>query len=111
MAYSRLVAISVDPPEVNGAFRAGLGAPFPFLSDAERTVLTQLDLLEETDPKHRPFIPYVFMLYPDLTIHSIYCGYWFWGRPTVEELRQDFRAITRAIRPDFDPQQPASGPE
>jgi hypothetical protein len=25
-----------------------------------------------------------------------------WARPTVEELRQDLREITRRIRPDFD---------
>ena len=35
-------------------------------------------------------------------IHSIYNGYWFWGRPSVEDLRQDLRAVTREIRPDWD---------
>jgi hypothetical protein len=40
---------------------------------------------------------------PDLRIHSRYDGYWFWGRPTAEELRQDLRALTRAIRPDWEP--------
>ena len=37
VGYARLVAVSVDPPEVQSAFRAGLGARFAFLSDAERT--------------------------------------------------------------------------
>lgn len=31
-----IVVVSVDPPEVQSAFRAGLGARFAFLSDAER---------------------------------------------------------------------------
>ncbi len=47
-------------------------------------------------------MPCVFTLCPDLTIHSAYHGYWYWGRPTMEELRQDFRAISRAIRPDWE---------
>jgi hypothetical protein len=29
-------------------------------------------------------------------------GYWFFGRPTVEDLRQDLRAVTRKCRPDWD---------
>jgi hypothetical protein len=34
--------------------------------------------------------------------HSVYSGDWFWGRPSVEDLRQDLRAVTREIRPDWD---------
>ena len=47
-------------------------------------------------------MPTTATLYPDLTIHRIYGGYWFWGRPTLENLRQDLRAISQAIRSDFD---------
>ena len=36
VAYTRIAGVSVDPPEVQSAFRAGLGARFTFLSDAER---------------------------------------------------------------------------
>jgi hypothetical protein len=41
---------------------------------------------------------------PDLglVVHSIYNGYWFWGRPSVEDLRRDLRAVTAEIRPDRD---------
>jgi hypothetical protein len=35
-------------------------------------------------------------------VHKIYVGYWFFGRPTVEELRQDLRAVTRKCRRDWD---------
>jgi hypothetical protein len=38
----------------------------------------------------------------DPLIHSVYNGYWFWGRLSVEDLRQDLRAVTREIRPDWD---------
>ncbi len=34
-------------------------------------------------------------------IHSVYDGYWYWGRPTVEDLRRDMRAISRDVRTDF----------
>ena len=34
VAYAAIVVVSVDPPEVQSAFRAGLGARFTFLSDA-----------------------------------------------------------------------------
>jgi peroxiredoxin len=89
VAYARIVVVSVDPPEVQAAFRAGLGARFTFLSDAERDWLPRLDLLEGTDTVHHPYRPAGFTLYPDLTIHRAYNGYWFWGRATMEELRQD----------------------
>jgi peroxiredoxin len=31
--YGRIAVVTIDTPYVNGAFRAGLGADFPFLSD------------------------------------------------------------------------------
>jgi hypothetical protein len=36
-------------------------------------------------------------------IHSIYNGYWCWGRPSFERLRRDLREVTREIRPDWHP--------
>jgi hypothetical protein len=35
-------------------------------------------------------------------VHRSYDGYWYWGRPSDEELRQDLRDISRAIRPDWE---------
>jgi peroxiredoxin len=102
VAYSRIVSISFEPPEVQAAFRAGLGARWTFLSDEHRAYVNELDLLETTDTVHRPYAPTVFTLWPDLRIHRIYNGYWFWGRATNEELRRDLREITRAIRPDWE---------
>ena len=102
VAYSKIVVVSVDAPEVQSAFRAGLGARFTFLSDAERRWLPRLGLLEHTDTTHHPYRPAAFSLFPDLRIHAAYNGYWAWGRPTAEELRQDMRAISREIRPDWE---------
>jgi hypothetical protein len=47
-------------------------------------------------------IPHTLVLEPGLVIHTTYNGYWFWGRPSPEELRQDLREVTRKIRPDWD---------
>ncbi|MBA3328036.1 MAG: redoxin domain-containing protein [Solirubrobacterales bacterium] len=102
VAYARIVVVSIDRPEVQSAFRAGLGARFTFLSDAERAWLPRLGLLEETDTLHHPYRPTAFTLYPDLTIHAAYDGNWYWGRPTIEDLRKDMRAISRAVRKDFE---------
>ena len=102
VAYSRLISVSVDAPEVAAAFRAGLGARWTFLSDADRSAQQELGLRETTDTVHDPYVPAVFTLFPDLTVHRAYDGYWYWGRATNEELRQDMRDITRAIRPDWD---------
>jgi hypothetical protein len=49
-----------------------------------------------------PMIPYTLVLKPDLVIYSVYNGYWFWGRPSFEDLRRDLREVTREIRPDWD---------
>jgi hypothetical protein len=47
-------------------------------------------------------IPYTLVLKPDLVIYTIYNGYWFWGRPSFEDLRRDLREVTQEIRPDWD---------
>ncbi len=103
VAYARIAVVSVDPPEVQAAFRAGLGARFLFLSDHERRWLNRLGLVESTDTVHEPYRPLTLTLRPDLTVHAAYEGYWYFGRPTLEELRADMRAISRAIRPDWTP--------
>jgi hypothetical protein len=47
-------------------------------------------------------IPHTLVLKPGLIIHSIYNGYWFWGRPSFQDLYRDLRVATREIRPDWD---------
>jgi peroxiredoxin len=102
--YCKLAVVSTDPPDICAAFRTGLDATFTFLSDHERQAIRQLDMVEVTPPtfKHGLLaLPFTFSLKPDLTIHSIYDGWWFVGRPTLEELRQDMRAILKASRDDY----------
>jgi peroxiredoxin len=103
VAYTRLVSVSVDPPEVSAAFRAGLDAHWTFLSDVERRWLPQLGLQESTDTVHDPYLPTVWLLTPDLVVHRWWLGYWYWGRPSADELRQELRALSRDLRPDWEP--------
>jgi peroxiredoxin len=74
--------------------RQKLAATFPFLCDHERKVITELDIVDTTDAHHpRIAIPYTFVLDAERVIHKIYNGWWYLGRPTVEELRMDLRAL------------------
>jgi hypothetical protein len=65
-------------------------------------VQKDLDIAEYTDPDHNPMIPHTLVLEPGLRVHKIYNGYWFFGRPTVEELRRDLRDVLQRCRPDWD---------
>ena len=102
VAYTQIVTISTDAHHESQEFRASVGAQWPFLSDPGRIVQKDLDIQEYTDAEHDPMIPHTFVLKPGLVIYSIYNGYWFWGRPSVEDLRRDLRVVTRETRPDWD---------
>ena len=99
--YCKLVSVSADSPRVAAAFRAGLGARWSFLSDEGREVIERVGILDETEGEYaRVSRPFTFVLMPDLTIHRIYDGWFFVGRPTLEELRHDLREIMRT-RKDY----------
>jgi peroxiredoxin len=102
VGYCRLVTISTDNLLETNEFRSGVGARWPFLSDPSRTIQKDLEIAEYTDPQHNPMIPHTLVLEPGLRVYKIYNGYWFFGRPTVEELRLDLRAVLRRCRPDWD---------
>ena len=102
VGYCRLVTISTANLVETNEFRMGVDAHWPFLSDPARKIQSDLDIAEYTDKLHNPMIPHTIVLEPGLVIYKIYNGYWFFGRPTLEELRQDLRAVTRKCRPDWD---------
>jgi peroxiredoxin len=102
VGYTRIVTVSTDNLVETNEFRDALGAQWPFLSDAGRKVQQDLDIQEYTDPHNDPMVPFTFVLEPGLKIFRIYNGYWYWGRPSVEELRGDLRKVFQRIRPDWD---------
>ena len=106
VAYTQIATIATDEHHTLQEFRASVGAQWPFLSDPERIVQKDLDIQEYTDPENDPMIPHTLVLKPGLVIHSIYNGYWFWGRPSV------YRPLARPARgqrrdpPRLGPQHP-----
>ena len=107
VGYCRVVTIATDALMELNEFRSGVGAQWTFLSDPARKIQKDLDIAEYTDPGHNPMIPHTLVLEPALRVFSIYNGYWFFGRPTVEELRRDLRAVLQRCRPDWDITDPA----
>ena len=100
--YCRLIAVSVDDQKTTRALRERIGATWPFLIDLDRALINELDIVDNTDARHSLIpIPYTFVLNADREIYKIYNGWWFVGRPTVEELRHDLRALL-ACRDDYE---------
>lgn len=92
--YCKLIAVSVDDKMNTVETRDSLAADWPFLMDPDRKLLHELEMVDTTDPAHGEiYIPYTFILDRDRTICKIYNGWWFVGRPTCEDIRQDLRAV------------------
>ena len=106
VGYCRMVTISTDNLLQTMEYRSGVGAHWPFLSDPEGKVRDDLDIAEYTDPIHNPMIPHTIVLEPGLVVFKCHNGYWYFARPTVEELRHDLRDVLRRCRPDWDLSEP-----
>lgn len=102
VGYTKIVTISTDDQLQCLEFQQSVGAHWPFLSDPGRIIQQDLQIREYTDPEHNPMIPHTLVLEPGLVIYKIYHGYWYWGRPSIGELWQDLRDVTRKVRPDWD---------
>ncbi len=104
--YCKMITVSVDNKPTLNEMRDSLGATWPFLMDPDRKLLHELQMVDRTDPMHGEiFIPYTFVMDRDQTIYKIYNGWWYVGRPTVEEIRMDLRALM-SERPDWVYQDP-----
>ena len=102
VSYCKLVTVTTEDRLETVEMRNSVGAMWPFLSDHDRTVLHELDMADESEHRYGPvFIPYTFVLAGDLTIHQVYNGWWYVGRPTVEELRMDLRTLM-SRRPNWE---------
>ncbi len=94
VSYYGIVTVTTEPRLETVEMRNGVGALWPFLGDHERKLLNELELADESEHRFGPvYIPYSFILDADRTIHRVYNGWWFVGRPSVEDIRQDMRAI------------------
>jgi hypothetical protein len=87
-----------------------VGPEWPFLADPGRVVQRDLDIAEYTDPAHNQMVPHTIVCEPGLIAYKLYNGYWFFGRPTVEGLRHDLRAVRMSTRGTGICQTPTSSP-
>jgi peroxiredoxin len=82
------------------------GAHWTFLADADLEVRAALGIEEYVDDRHTASVPHTVVLAPNLEIHKIYVGFWFFGRPSVYDLWADMRDIRMRHDYNFDPLAP-----
>jgi peroxiredoxin len=107
VAFTSLV--TVLPNEAHDVFklRSSTGATWPYLSDADLQVQKALDIHEYTDTHHDyATVPHTVILGPGLRVEKTYVGYWFWGRPSPEQLWVDLQELAMKVYDDFDPTVP-----
>jgi peroxiredoxin len=107
VAFTELV--SVLPNDLHDVYRLKIstGASWTFLSDADLDVQRHFDIGEYTDTHHDyATVPHTLILSPRLRIEKVYVGYWFWGRPSNDQLWADLQEIHMRLKADFDPTTP-----
>jgi hypothetical protein len=109
VAFTELVTIMPDTQHDVLRVKIATGARWTFLSDEALEVQQHLDINEYTDTHHDyAGVPHTLILAPGLILDTVYVGYWFWGRPSNEQLWGDLGDLHRRIRADFDPTLPAA---
>jgi hypothetical protein len=74
------------------------------LSDEQLEVRSALEIDEYTDTHHDfAVVPHTLVLSPGLKVEQVYVGYWFWGRPSPEQLWADLAELFAETKADFDP--------
>jgi peroxiredoxin len=104
VAFTAMVTIMPNTQHDVFRMKAATGAWWTFLSDEELRVQETHDIREYTDVHHdNAVVPHTLVLGPGLTIDKVYCGYWFWGRPSSYQLWADLQDLTRRVKADYDP--------
>ncbi|HSD78112.1 MAG TPA: redoxin domain-containing protein, partial [Solirubrobacteraceae bacterium] len=95
VAFTELVTILPNDLHDTYKLRISTGAHWTFLADTELDVQRALDINEYTDPHHaNAGVPHTVILSPGLRIEKVYVGYWFWTRPSPEQLWLDLQELT-----------------
>ena len=104
VAFTQLVSLLPNTLHDVYKMKISTGAHWTFLADEDLEVREALDIGEYTDTHHdNAVVPHTLILAPGLVIDRVYVGYWFWGRPSVDQLWADLGDLHRRIKPDFDP--------
>ena len=108
VALTQLVSILPNTLHDTYKMKIATGARWTFLADEELEVRSAFEIDEYTDTHHdNAVVPHTVILSPGLRIEKVYVGYWFWGRPSPEQLWMDLGDLHRRIKSDFDPTVPA----
>jgi peroxiredoxin len=104
VAFTQLVSILPNTLHDTYRLKIGAGARWTFLADEQLELRGALEIDEYTDTHHdNAVVPHTVILSPGLRIEKVYVGYWFWGRPSPEQLWIDLQDVTRRTKDDYDP--------
>jgi peroxiredoxin len=107
VAFTELVSILPNGLHDVLKLKISMGAHWTFLADEGLEVQQHFDINEYTDTHHdNAGVPHTLILSPRLRIEKVYVGYWFWGRPSPEQLWLDLQELTKQLKDDYDPTQP-----
>jgi peroxiredoxin len=100
---SELVTILPNDLHETLKLKMTTGAHWTFLADVDLEVRSKLGIEEYVDTHHTASVPHTVILGPKLEIFKIYCGFWFYGRPSVYDLWADLRELRMKFDYNFDP--------
>jgi peroxiredoxin len=107
VAFTELVSILPNGLHDVSKLKISTGAHWTFLADEDLAVQAHFDINEYTDTHHdNAGVPHTLILSPGLRIEKVYVGYWFWGRPSPEQLWLDLQELTMRQKDDYDPTLP-----
>jgi peroxiredoxin len=106
VAFTQLVTIL--PNDLHDVYKLKLstGAHWTYLADEHLELQRHFEIDEYTDPHHDATVPHTVLLSPGLKVEKVYVGYWFWGRPSAEQLWLDLQEMTKRLKDDYDPTMP-----
>ena len=107
VAFTELVSVLPNDQHDVLKLKISTGGRWTFLSDEQLEVQRHFDINEYTDTHHdHAGVPHTLILSPGLRIEKVYVGYWFWGRPSPEQLWLDLQELTMRQKEDYDPTLP-----
>jgi peroxiredoxin len=107
VAFTELVSILPNGLHDVLKLKISTGAHWTFLADEDLEVQRHFDINEYTDTHHdNAGVPHTLILSPGLKVEKVYVGYWFWGRPSPEQLWLDLQELTKKLKEDYDPTLP-----
>jgi peroxiredoxin len=112
VAFTELVSLLPNDLHDTYKLKISTGARWTFLSDSELVVRKHFGIDEYTDTHHdNAVVPHTLILSPGLVIEKVYVGYWFWGRPSNDQLWADIGEVLARTKADFDPTTPEARAE